>query len=59
MGDQETGQNADRLYDFFIAENMAEYATMKYLTMHPDVKVAKGNEISKVHAEINFRKFPD
>ena len=38
---------------------MAEYATMKYLANHPDVKVTKNQNITGVHAEVNFRKFPD
>lgn len=59
MGDQETGPNSDRLYDFLTAENMAEYATMKYLAGHPDVKVTKNQNIERVYASVSFRKFPD
>ncbi|CAL6089113.1 ABC_transporter family protein [Hexamita inflata] len=59
IGDQEKGKDADRLYDFIIAENMAEYATTAYLAKHPQVKVVKNQQIDKVTMEVQLRKFPD
>lgn len=47
------------LFDPIIAENMAEYATVRYLAEHPDVKVLQNNVINKVSANIYVRKFPD
>ena len=59
FGDQETGLGSERLYDFLIAENMAEYATLKYLAKHPDVKVVRNSDITDFTMEVQMRKFPD